>query len=346
MTSALRCVGLVSPYSLSRLKNQTAAFRTHRYTSLGLGCTTCVLTRCTRNTSSFNKANSSSASSPAPTSFQSLAAAAELELRKEIEIDEGHGIKSIPPLVPNGWVSYHEPKSRYIILKSVQPPVRRGSTPTPPVTPRNKVLNTMTTKSGKTFAGLPPNKGEDTSSSETHVEIHVPFATMDPSFANNTIDLCEYQPFDVFCFLKSKNKNSSDGQYAHNSTMLISMAAVNSEARIRRIQFLTPAVCAALGASTPPVVAPGQTGLAGDLVGYGLRAEYLRTLAYSGPIISECSSALQNCLSEFIATPVSEGGAGIDGHMLEYILQACYYAEHEEYQWWLMELAGFAAARS
>jgi hypothetical protein len=165
------------------------------------------------------------------------------------------------------------------------------------------------------------------------VEIHVPFQTIDPSFHNSNIDLCEWQPFDVFVSKPGKNA----------SALLFRLAAVNSELRVRHIQFLSPSAASAVDIMPRSA---GENATPADMAiqafsGYGLKANYLRNMPFAGPNYTSLSDDLQVCIQDFLASDV-----GIDGHLLEYILQACYFAEHEEYQLWLAELSRFGKMRA
>lgn len=158
------------------------------------------------------------------------------------------------------------------------------------------------------------------------VEVYVPFATHDPSLFDNSIDVCEWQPFDVVCSKAAVGRGGGGG--VHETALLFRLAAVNSQLRVRSIQALTPAAAREIG---------GTDGGIGVFAGYGPSADYRRRLAYQGPRYSALSSELRACAEDFIAHDI-----GIDDLVLEYILQTAYISENEEYQRWLHDMALFA----
>lgn len=277
-----------------------------------------------------------------------LKLAAERELEKEMEVDELAGVKSIPPLVPAGWRMHHQPCTRYVLLKKLV----GGQT--------SKLTSVSQARQKKRFNDRPdpsnveaPFRGSTearesaacsslgifqpaSSIASVEVEIHIPFQTNDPSFSNSNIDLCEWQPFDVFV------RKPGSGA----SAMLFRAAAVNSELRVRRIQFLSPSAATAVdilqrGEGVERTIghtAADRAALA--FGGQGLTSEYLRNIPYAGPSFTSLSNDLQVCVMDFLCVDI-----GIDALLLEYIQQAAYFAEHEEYQLWLVEMARFGKMR-
>lgn len=316
----------------------------------------------------IGSSHSSKSSSSSPS--ERLGAIALSELQKEIYRDEGEGLKSVAPQVPPGWSVTHEPRSRWMVMRRLSSfnssggrggRGRGGHNEEPPSHTslsamqykgqlnKGRPMTAATSGSGQGGSGGGGGKRNpliskfwsmsvpSSMASPMDVEIYIPFATHDPSLYDNTIDVCEWQPFDVICSKASVAPPSSPDasangshhhQHRHDTALLFRLAAVNSQVRVRGIQALTPSAAREIGSTDGGI---------GIFAGYGPSADYTRKLAYHGPSFPSLSPPLKACLMDFIAHDI-----GIDDLLLEYIMQACYVSENEEYQKWLLDLNTFA----
>lgn len=141
------------------------------------------------------------------------------------------------------------------------------------------------------------------------VKVRAVFESMDPSFYDSSIDLCEVVPFDVVVIKRDCP-----------SALFIRAASVNSELRLRSWQL---------------VAAEAML----KQCDWSEEARYNRAAnVYQGPCFSELPRFLQQELMDYVTRCLC-----VDSQVVEYICQMTYFAEGEEYLAWLARMQHFTS---
>lgn len=151
------------------------------------------------------------------------------------------------------------------------------------------------------------------------VTVDCRFESVDPSFHDAAVDLCEYVPFRVVIERRSSSSGDSTTGLGSSLALIADCAAVQSQLRIRRVFFA-------------PQSAPEQAA--------ALQLEAATGFPHSvfvGPRdFNGMTKELRTAVVEFLSA------CGVDDRMAEFVCQMGFYLEHEEYQLWLARLARFA----
>lgn len=270
------------------------------------------------------------------------------ELRVEAQRDSDAGVEAIPPLIPDGWTLQYTPGCSYFLMhkKTKKSNPSSATAPGIPSTERTfrsrqeqQVLdminegvigshaapkvyptgdnNTRHGKGRNTHASTHVNDEGD--SPRSSVTVYCPLRCRDPSLHDPTVDLCEWIPFDVLVMKPAPRTSTS---------LYFSLASVNSELRVRHLQWLSPALASSLLPPNSPSSALSQ---------FGIEGEYLRAAhVYNGPLFSELAKPLQDEVLLYLHEVV-----GISATVREYICQMAFVIEQEAYIAWLGQLAHF-----
>jgi hypothetical protein len=188
------------------------------------------------------------------------------------------------------------------------------------------------------------------------VQIFCPMRTIDPSLHDSSVDLCEWTAFDVLVRKQGESPSSSDSKNNNNvgtcvrtaDALMLSMASVNSELRIRSAQVLSPKQAQTAmspkrledslgveGVSHMSVLSPA---VALDAVtAFDLSGEYYRdTQLYKGPLLSELSKPMQDELYAYVHNVL-----GVTAELREFIAQMLFVLEQEAYTAWLAQVDHF-----
>ena len=258
-----------------------------------------------------------------------LAGLATREIALEAARDEDDGLAALPPLIPDGWKMEHPPGSNFLLLRRKQ---NYRS-----LTERLRDVN------GDEVHYLKPavnaRKRSESHAKRNHegrepdeITLFCPMRFKDPSFHEPTVDLCEWVPFD--CLVCRPQASS----------LFLRLASVNSELRIRTVQHISRTAVAALGSHVatflPMPIAKGGEANKLDIHRFGVQGDYLRTLLYSGPTMTEMSAEFREQLMNY----VTGSSIGITPEVVEYVCQMLYFAEQDEYMRWLGRLRQFSMA--
>eukprot|EP00796_Vickermania_ingenoplastis_P004251 gene4251-3073_t len=277
---------------------------------------------------------------------------AEEETRAEVERDARDGAAAVPPLPPLGWRVVHEPGSRSLVLERCF----RDTAATPRF--RSVLEEALNRQRGQkplhNEKQRAPTAPAAAGRLSTHVRIRAPFRVRDLSLLDPKIPITEWTCLDAFVTKKPPVSGSVPPQpvqqqiWDDRECMLLRLASVESEVRLRAVQFLSRPVArriretAAFGAGDPlwcsaaarqrhPV---GAVASSPDvLLGATPFGELGRAMSYHGPYLSNISAELRDALLTYIASEL-----GITGELVEYVCQMQYFAEQEEYMSWLARL--------
>lgn len=310
---------------------------------------------------------------------------AQTELKAEVERDAKEGTAALPPLAPLGWHVEHETGSSNLFMRKTifpsdairtRPRFRSVLEEAKALHRKHLSQKASTSTPAIQQVGWQPYqerkqwKRTDAGADRflAHLTIHAPFRVRDLSLLESKISITEHACFDVYVqkcapFSRSPSTLTVPQQrvYDDREYLLLRLASVNSELRIRGIQFLSKSTEKALSTSVAfgrgdplwlAVLAHHQRRRVLDsslprhkskrIVGFkdssilcetSLYGEYCRSMCYHGPYITDLSSELRDSLLTYIMSDL-----GITNEVVEYICQMQYFTEQEEYLGWLAQL--------
>jgi hypothetical protein len=255
---------------------------------------------------------------------------------RELEAELGREKEevAVPPLLPTGgWCVAHSPGTSFFEMHRR---IERGC-----------------------FAARPQQA--------CHVRLRAALRSVDPSFWNSDVAICEWVPFRVV-MTPDVGQVAPEGLSRSRRALVADLAAVQSQLKVRRIWFAPLDVDIVNGGAVPaaspadatdpfagsarrllhaPEWPPAMTSApdAAGTTGSSQTAPSQSFLnsqrgpgngeaaSYGGPCFADLSRELQQALLEWLSA------GGVDARLGEYVCQQAYWIEQQEYNLWLARLA-------